>query len=86
MINKNTNPVAWALMLAEIDEAQEHLRNLMNRMHAAGTMDEAEFATYLGHVYAHLNRVWNSRNQDTQLSEEQWSIFSQFPKDIKPVG
>ncbi len=87
MINEKENPVAWAMLLTELDEAREHLEALINQMSKSGTIDEeSEFPVYLGHVYAHLNRVWHSRNQDEPISEEQWPLYSQFPKDIKPVG
>lgn len=86
MINNNENPVAWAMLLIELDEAREHLEALVAEMKQAGTMEDSEFAVYLGHVYAHLNRVWHKRNQDVDTTEEQWLVFSQFPKDIDPVG
>ncbi len=86
MINERTNPVAWALLLAELDEAKDHLAALADLMAKAGAIDDTEFAVYLGHVYAHLNRVWHSRNQDSEISKEQWPVFSQFPSDIKLVG
>lgn len=86
MINEKDNPVAWALLLSELDEVQEHLAELKSELSEAGAMDDEEFAVYLGHVYAHLNRVWHSRNQDSEITKEQWPVYSQFPSDIKPVG
>lgn len=87
MINERNNPVAWAMLITELDEAREHLEALISKMSESGEMDEqSEFSVYLGHVYAHLNRAWHSRNHNEEISEEQWPVFSQFPKDIKPVG
>lgn len=86
MINRNENPVAWALLLTGLDDAREHLEGLVNEMNEAGAIEESEFAVQLGHVYAHLNRSWHSRNQDQEISKEQWPVFSQFPKGINPVG
>jgi hypothetical protein len=86
MINAKSQPVGWALLLAELDEAQEHLVNLVNELNAAGQMDDDEFAIHLGHIYAHLNRIWHARNQDEGVREDQWTEFSQFPNDVKPVG
>lgn len=86
MINKTENPVSWTLLLTELDEAREHLESLTNKMNETGSIDDSEFSVDLGHVYAHLNRAWHSRNQDAEITEEQWPVFSQFPKDIKPVG
>jgi hypothetical protein len=86
MINEKEHYVAWALLLMELDEAQEHLESLIKKMHQGGTIEDAEFAAELGHVYAHLNRVWHSRSQESEITEEQWPVFSQFPKDLNPVG
>jgi hypothetical protein len=87
MINERDNPVAWAMLLTELDEAREHLEALIKQMSESGAIDEeSEFPVYLGHIYAHLNRAWHSRNQDESISEDQWPLYSQFPKDINPVG
>jgi hypothetical protein len=49
-------------------------------------MDDATFAVHLGHVYAHLNRVWHSRNSAAEISDDLRDKYSQFPIDLKPVG
>ena len=85
MINKTEHTVAWALWVMELDEAKEHLEGLIKKL-TQDVMDEAEFAVEMGHIYAHLNRVWHSRSQDSETTDEQWPVFSQFPKDLKPVG
>jgi hypothetical protein len=86
MINAQEHNVAWAGLLTELDEAREHLEEVIKSMHGAGSIDESVFAVDLGHVFAHLNRAWHSRNQASEISEEQWNSFSQFPQDLKPVG
>ena len=86
MINNKDNPVAWALLVTELDEAREHLESLTNEMVKAGTIEDTEFAVQLGHIYAHLNRVWHSRSKPDEIEEKQWTIYSQFPKDLNPVG
>jgi hypothetical protein len=86
MINAKDNYVAWALLATQLDDARDHLESLINEMVQAGTIEDEEFAVQLGHIYAHLNRVWHSRNQSEELTEEQWKAYSQFPKDLKPVG
>ena len=86
MLNQKENVVAWSLLINELDEAKEHLESLTKKMALNGVIDDAEFAIDLGHVYAHLNRVWHSRSQESEITEEQWPIYSQFPKDLKPVG
>ena len=86
MINAKEHYVAWAGLITELDEAREHLEKLTNDINSQGLIDESEFAVYLGHVFAHLNRAWHSRNQASEITEEQWVPFSQFPTDLQPVG
>ena len=78
--------VAWARLITELDDAQEHLKSLINEMTAKGALEEAELQSSLGHIYAHLNRAWNSRNNTFEITENQWREFSQFPTNIDPVG
>lgn len=73
-------------MLTGLEDVQEHLSALVDDLEAAGAMNDEEFAFHLGHIYAHLNRIWHSRNKDEGVKEEQWSEFTQFPKDLEPVG
>ena len=57
-------------------------------MQAAGGIDEPEFAVYLGHVFAHLNRAWPGRSDphlDTTPEAEN-AARSQYPADLPPVG
>ena len=86
MINQKNNPVSWALLITELEEAQEHLGSLVDKMANVGAVEEEEYAVDLGHIYAHLNRAWHSRSQDGEISDEQWPVFSNFPNDLKPVG
>ncbi|HMC13400.1 MAG TPA: hypothetical protein VKG67_03550, partial [Gallionellaceae bacterium] len=74
MVNKEENFVSWALLLDELDEAREHLEDLINKMNSSGVIEDAEFSIDLGHVYAHLNRAWHSRNQDGEITREQWPV------------
>ena len=86
MIDAKEHPVAWVALLTELDEAQEHLEDLAERMRRDDDVNESEFAVQLGHVFAHLNRAWHSRNQASEISEQQWPTFSQFPQDLAPIG
>lgn len=85
MINNEENPVAWTLLLDELEEAKEHLTELTVAMQR-GRLAESEFAVHMGHVYAHLNRAWNTHNQPSEIEKDQWDALSRFPKDLKPVG
>ena len=50
------------------------------------SVDESEYAVQLGHVFAHLNRAWNSRNLKGQIGDSEWQNYSAFPDDLDPVG
>lgn len=86
MITAQQDYVAWAGLVTELSEAQEHLAALIESMVKEGCVEDADFAVQLGHVFAHLNRAWNRRNQTEEVSEAQWERYSDFPKDLKPVG
>ncbi len=87
MINQSDHPVAWALLLYEIDEAREHLEGLAKHMSESGRIDDEDFKVQMGHVYGHLNRIWHRRNEDSEeITDEQRDNFSKFPTDIEPIG
>ncbi len=48
--------------------------------------DEANYAVEIGHLYAHLNHAWNSRQLSHEIPEHEWAFYSAFPDDIDPVG
>jgi hypothetical protein len=86
MINEKETPVEWSQLLYELEDAREHLDDLITKMSASGSIEVEELAVDLGHIFAHLNRTWNSRNQIGELSEHQQVTNSQFPNDLNPVG
>ena len=86
MISQDKNPVEWVLLVTGLDEAREHLDSLASAMAEAGSIDEEDYATQLGHIYAHLNRCWNARALESEIPEAGWEEFSNFPKDLRPVG
>jgi len=86
VINQTDNNVAWTLLMDELDDAKEYLTDLTNQMATTGRIDEGDFARHLGHVYAHLNRAWHGRNRACESTDEQRAQFTQFPKDLSPVG
>lgn len=86
MINPNDHPVAWGLLLYELEDAREHLEQLVQAMAESPGFDEHELRISLGHVFAHLNRAWNARNSESALSEAQWNAFRAFPEDFAPIA
>jgi len=88
MLRNDEHPVAWAMLMYELEDAHEHLGLLIDQMRAEGAIDEPDFGVQLGHVFAHLNRAWHGRG-DTRLDsvpDELHDERSGFPDDLAPVG
>ncbi|ONG39877.1 hypothetical protein BKE30_08375 [Alkanindiges hydrocarboniclasticus] len=83
MINSKDHPVEWALLIYKLEDAKEHLKNLIKQLTAKTGMDEIAFKTQLFHVYEHLNRAWHSRNTIGGISSTQWHANSQLPVSLK---
>ena len=86
MINDKENPVEWALLIYELDELREHVESLVNQMNNEGQISEEEYETYIGHLYAHLNRSWNSRNSIGEHKIDNFNELTKFPTDIETCG
>ncbi|MFC0682538.1 hypothetical protein ACFFGH_32305 [Lysobacter korlensis] len=85
MIDKEKHPVGWALLMYELEDAHEHLGNLIRKMASDPAYGEGNFQVDLGHVYAHLNMAWHRRNTEEDLSDEELEIADRFPADLKPL-
>lgn len=86
MIDRERNPIEWALMLTDLEEVGEHIQSLMEEMHANGTIDDEDFRVRIFHMISHLNRAWNGRNHIGESLDEDRDELSQVPKDFFPVG
>ncbi len=86
MISSEENPVEWALLSYELEEVTEHLQELSNKINLATSISEEEFSVAIGHIYAHLNRIWNSRNHKGEITQELFEKFSQPPCDMELYG
>jgi hypothetical protein len=84
MIDKKLQPVEWAEFIYELEDALEHLGNLVKDVEHAEHYDEDAFRIDLGHVYAHLNRAWRRRAK--ALADDEWESASGFPDDLTPIG
>lgn len=84
MIDKKLQPVEWAAFMYELEDALEHLGNMIKEIEQSLDYDEANFRIDLGHVYAHLNRAWRRSAKDFPESEWEWA--SRFPDDLVPMG
>jgi predicted Zn-dependent protease len=85
MINKEQNPVGWTMLMYELDDAKEHLNNLIAEIQNDPKYNEANLRVDLGHVYSHLNRAWHRRNNSEDVSEAEWVEASKFPNDLEPI-
>ena len=75
--------LAWANTVQQLDEARLHLTQLIDQMQAEQRICTIDLGIQLGHIYGHLNRVWNGKhvhegNADAWNTDE----HSQFPTDI----
>jgi hypothetical protein len=86
MINSKDNPLEWSQLIHELEDAHEHLGNLIKEMQTDGCIDIEGYSIDVAHVYAHLNRAWNSREIIGELSESQWEECREFPKDLEPLA
>lgn len=86
MIDKHKNPVEWAGLMYELEDAHEHLGNLISEMMNDPEFDETDFSISLAHVFSHLNRAWYRRHPESEVNEDTWALASQFPNDLDPIG
>ena len=84
MITKKSDPVSWALMMHDLEDAHEDLGALMAEL-ADADDDDTRFRIRLAHIYAHLNHAWNSRNAADEAGHPEWPDQTQFPSDVEPA-
>jgi hypothetical protein len=85
MIDKGKNPSEWVAFLYELEDAKEHLGNLIREIEHGPGYEEANLRVDLGHVYSHLNRAWHRRGMTRDFSEAEWLQASNFPTDLDPT-
>lgn len=86
MINRDQHPVGWALLMYELEDAHEHLGDLIASLSARADVCEMDLRIELGHVYAHLNRAWFRRNVAEDFPDTEREAATRFPEEIDPVG
>ncbi len=86
MVSQKNNPVSWQQLLYELSDANQHLKQLHAEMSSQGSIGIEEYRIALGHIYAHLNRAWHSRDLADQPTDAEWNELSRFPSDVPPVG
>ena len=87
MIDKRTDPVAWAALMYELEDAQEGLESLFQNIAEDAEFSAVEFQVHMAHIYSHLNRAWNGRNATEQQLDDTtvWEKWGRFPTDIEPL-
>lgn len=86
MINPKNNPVGWAMLMYELDDAHEHLENLINAISSDPAYSEESYRVDLGHVLAHLNRAWRRRLVHEDMTLEEWNAAREYPDDLSPIA
>jgi len=86
VISKTQNPIAWTQLCYELSDAAEHIETLLKEMNSSSDFSVEDFQVQVSHIYAHLNRAWNSREIGDGLSDAEWETFRAFPTDITPVA
>jgi len=74
------------MLLSDLDDAHEHLGNLIKEIAADPEYGEPELRVDLGHVYAHLNRAWRRREITGDFTDSEWVAAGAFPDDLEPVA
>ena len=85
MLNEQTAPVAWYLLLSELEDAQEGIASLLKDMTTdRKNFDEASLQVHMAHIYGHINRAWNSRNATDEQHDDNalQDAWSKFPTDL----
>ena len=85
MINKKDHPVEWAGLMYELEDAHEHLGQLITEMNETAEFDEVDFRIQLQHVFQHLSRAWHRRIFARDMTEAEWEAASQFPQDLDQI-
>ena len=80
-MNAKDNPVAWALLIAELEDVQEHTESLIKELMKKESIDNIEYEIDIAHIYSHLNRAWHRRKFKDDLTEEEWEKGSKLPID-----
>ena len=86
MINSKDNPIEWCQLMNELGDAHEHLGDLIKEMQEHGQIEIESYSVDIAHVFAHLNRAWNSREFKGEMSDDDWERFRSYPDDLEPLA
>ena len=88
MLNKHTDPVAWALLMDELEDAQDAIKALLKDANSEAEYGEEEFRVDMAHAFMHLNRAWHCRNATSTQHDDNaiWDKWAQYPTDLDPLN
>jgi hypothetical protein len=86
LINPKDNPIEWTLLGYELEEVKEHLDSLLAGLDPENGIDEVDFKVQVFHLITHLNRIYNSRNHEGEVTNETFSEYSEVPNDFSAMG
>ena len=86
MLDRSKHPVGWALFVDELNDAHEHLGNLIKEMLNDPEYEDSNLRVDLGHVLAHLYRAWNCRDCTEGPSDVEWEAGRAAPRDLEPIA
>ena len=86
MIRKSDSPVAFSTLFYDLDDAKDHLIELIDAITNNSEYTEDEYRVELGHIYAHLNRAWNNRNLEDDSQEPDHDESRRYPQDLDPIA
>jgi len=77
-------------ILFHLTEARDEINKTLTDIHGNPDYNYAEFWVAMQHLYHHVNTAWNSRElseaQVREGTDEGFSRWSQFPKDLPMMG
>jgi len=74
------------MLLYELDDAHEHLGNLIKAISSDPEYSEECYRVDLGHVLAHLNRAWLRRFKHENMTDQEWDDVKEYPADLRPIA
>ncbi len=76
----------WEIILSNLSEAREQLEQIERRVKNGEKISEIDLQIWIEHAYHHLNFAWNIRHVSTKrysrLTDEEFNLWSKFPKEI----
>ena len=88
MLDKQTDPVAWFLLMDELKDTQDAINTLPRDANNESEYGEEGFRVDMAHAFMHLNRAWHCRNATLEQHENNaiGGKWAQYPTDLDPLN